>query len=217
MSVARTKPNYEFKARVIEEGFCDIEKTISKVFFDARKRDFSKSIDEYEKIDELRTASETQSFLLENHKDEYLEAGKINHAEYQKKKRLKDRIQDMVFSGPCLFLTLTFSDETLQNTTAQTRRLYVSRYLRGFGVRAIANIDFGKENGREHYHAVIQLAKIQLDSWSHGFSFAEVVRNKRKKDGSSADAKRLAKYVAKLTSHAIKVTTKRQALMYIGF
>ena len=219
MSVQKKqKPNYAFKAQVIEQGFCDIEKAISKVFYEAHiKRDRTKPIDEYEKIDELRTAETTQSFLLEYHEKEYIEATKINHAEYKKRKRLRDRIEEMVSENPCVFLTLTFSDETLQNTTYETRRRYVTRYCKEHGARYIANIDYGKENGREHYHVVLELPKVDLKKWTYGFPYAETVRNRRSKDGSSADSKRIAKYVAKLTNHALKITGKRQAIIYGGF
>ena len=128
----------------------------------------------------------------------------------------------MLNSGKCLFLTLTFTDKVLDSTSPETRRRYVSYYLKQFGVPYIANIDFGTadayidDNGnerqgtkREHYHAVIQTDKIDLSEWhKYGAIKLEKIR------ASQNDNIRLAKYVSKLTNHAIKETTKRACLIY---
>ena len=82
------------------------------------------------------------------------EAEKINHATYERVKRLKDRIFFMLSMGKCIFGTLTFNDRALK-TSSETRRRYVTRFLNDFDVPYIANIDFGAEKGREHYHFVI--------------------------------------------------------------
>jgi len=117
----------------------------------------------------------------------------------------------MLLNGQCLFLTLTFNDDTLQRTTQKERRTAVSRYLKQFNCRYVANIDFGKENGREHYHAVINCGSVCFDSWrKFGNINAERIRNKDLK----ADKTKLAKYICKLSNHAIKETTKRSSLIY---
>ena len=75
----------------------------------------------------------------------------------------------------------------------------------------VANIDFGAQNHREHYHAVIQCKKIDASSWhKYGAIFIEKVRN----NGIGHDCERLSKYVSKLSNHAIKETTKRCSLLY---
>lgn len=117
----------------------------------------------------------------------------------------------MLVSGNCLFLTLTFNDETLKDTSADTRRQYVRKYLKQFNCKYVANIDFGKENHREHYHAVICADKIDLSSWRiHGNINVERVRNRN----IERDNTRLSKYICKLSNHAIKETTKRSSLIY---
>lgn len=142
---------------------------------------------------------------------EYKECLKINHASYYRTQRLKQRIESMLLNGSCLFLTLTFNDDTLQNTTPKERRVAVSRYLKTFNCMYVANIDFGKENGREHYHAVINADKISFDSWrKYGNINAERIRNRDLK----SDKTKLAKYICKLSNHAIKETTKRSSLIY---
>lgn len=139
------------------------------------------------------------------------ECEKINHAYYQRVKRLKKRIAHMLNNGKNLFLTLTFTDKVLNKTKEQTRRDYVAKYLKQFGVEYVANIDFGEENEREHYHAVLNTDFINPLTWKCGNLDVKQVRNATDKE---LDCIRLAKYVAKLTNHAIKETTKRNYLIY---
>ena len=113
----------------------------------------------------------------------------------------------MLESGECLFLTLTFTDATLGKTTEDTRRQAVRRYLKSFGVPYVANIDYGKKNGREHYHAVIQTDHVDYAAYTYGAINGERIR-------SAEDYVKLSKYVAKLTNHAIKQTNKRQVIIY---
>lgn len=142
---------------------------------------------------------------------EYKECKKINHSSFERTKRLKDRIEKMLKSGPCLFLTLTFSDTTLQTSTLKQRRVMVSRYLKTFNARYVANIDYGKLNHREHYHAIIATDKVDYMLWrKYGSINGEKIRNK----DITSDKTKLAKYICKLSNHAIKETTKRSVLIY---
>ena len=109
----------------------------------------------------------------------------------------------------CLFLTLTFTDDTLQKTSTTTRRRYIVKYLSQFNVPCIANKDFGKENGREHYHAIIQIDRIDYSLYDYG-----AINGKKVVVGSETDL-RLSKYISKLTNHAIKETTKQSRLIYL--
>lgn len=144
-------------------------------------------------------------------KNEFLECLKINKASYERTNRLKKRIYDMLVNGDCLFLTLTFTDDTLSNSNSETRRKYVTKYLKMFNCPYVANIDFGKENHREHYHAIINTNNIDLSLWrKYGNINVERVRNRNIKN----DNERLSKYICKLSNHAIKETTKRNSLIY---
>ena len=136
----------------------------------------------------------------------YCEAKKINHASYQRANRLKQRISKII-QKDSLFLTFTFTDEVLQRTSPDTRKQYVRRFLNSFNVPYVANIDFGSKNGREHYHAILQMSKIKLTEWKYGALNGKSIRN-------TNDDVKLAKYISKLTNHAIKETTKRQAIIY---
>lgn len=155
------------------------------------------------------------NYCLENNLfNEYLECIKINHAEYERTKRLKERIKGMLLNGKCLFITLTFTDDTLATTTEKQRRVAVVRYLKKFNSPYIANIDFGADETktmREHYHAVINCDKIEFEAWrKYGNINARVIRNRN----IDNDKTKLAKYVAKLSNHAIKENAKRSSLIY---
>ena len=143
--------------------------------------------------------------------NELKECMKINHADYERTKRLKNRIQSMLLNGSCIFLTLTFNDDALLNTTEKQRRVAVSRYLKQYGCMYVANIDYGSKNKREHYHALINCDKVDFKSWrKYGNINAKRVRNK----DIESDKTKLSKYIAKLSNHAIKETTKRSCLIY---
>lgn len=108
-----------------------------------------------------------------------------------------------------VFITLTFTDKVLESTSKETRRRYVQRYLKDNCRHYIGNIDFGKENGREHYH-VIALIETDIDpkAWKYGFNYLETINVKKN------DIKAVTRYVLKLNNHSYKDTTKLERLIY---
>ena len=127
----------------------------------------------------------------------------LNRSCYKRRERIKNRIEKSILSGKAIFLTLTFTDETLAKTNDETRRKYVRRYLKEQCSCYVANIDFGSENGREHYHALVEPIgdAIDYEPWhEYGCIKGEVVRS------TKDDVVRTTKYVAKLTNHALKET-----------
>lgn len=119
------------------------------------------------------------------------------------------------FGFPVYFATLTFTDDVLASTSAETRRRYVTRALKSVSSRYMANIDFGKQNGREHYHTVFLADKIEtLDNvWTYGFSNIKIVRLPNQDDTDDRTALRLSKYVAKISNHSVKETTHNSRLI----
>ena len=95
-----------------------------------------------------------------DNKDIFAMGQKININRYQRVKRLGYRLTqyfsiiDIAKRGQLYFGTLTFSDKVLDKTTEKTRRRYVVRFLNDISISYVANIDFGKENEREHYHCI---------------------------------------------------------------
>ena len=197
--------DYALKSKVMASGLDLLQKDVSKSFYanyvlmsEGLVCNHKYTIEEAEQINEEMS----NSIPIEWH-----EAEKINHAYYQRVRKLKKTIATMLNSGTCLFLTFTFTDETLQKTTKDTRRQKVIRYLKSYNCPYVANIDFGKENGREHYHAIIQADKIDYSLYDYGALNG-------KKVNSTSDNFKLAKYISKLTNHAIKDTTKRNSIIY---
>lgn len=198
-------PDYAKKAEVIRSGLCVTEKQVSRAFYAQMLLDTTGEY-VYSEMDTQR-AEELQLYHRMFNLENWQEAHRINKASYARVRRLKTRIATMLKNGECLFLTLTFTDEVLRKTTEDTRRQTIRRYLKSFGVPYVANIDYGKKNGREHYHGVIQIPRIDYSAYTYGAINGERIR-------SVEDYTKLSKYVAKLTNHAIKQTNKRQVIIY---
>ena len=198
-------PDYAKKAEVIRSGLCVTEKQVSRAFYAQMLLDTTGEYI-YSEMDTQR-AEELQLYHRMFNLENWQEAHRINKASYARVRRLKTRIASMLKNGECLFLTLTFTDEILGKTTEDTRRQAVRRYLKSFGVPYVANIDYGKKNGREHYHGVIQIPRIDYSAYTYVAINGERIR-------SVEDYTKLSKYVAKLTNHAIKQTNKRQVIIY---
>lgn len=191
---------------------------------DIHKYKNKKSIENIEDLPEnmisLDTAIDFYSFMLNRFPLVLNLLRKVDSSNQRKYRRLKEKITIML-DKPCLFLTMTFSDKILMSTTEETRRRYIKYFLESFNVPAICNIDYGGKHdyidrqgntrtatNREHFHAVIQLPRIDLTLYKYGFIFAEKIIK-------SDDYGAMAKYISKLTNHAVKVSTKRRAIMYI--
>ena len=136
------------------------------------------------------------------------ECKRLFNAERARVGRLKKRIAYML-NYDCIFLTFTFTDSVLNNCNQSTLRTYVVRTLKSFSDYYVANIDFGKKNGRLHYHGLVVAEKVDYTIWTYGSLNGKKVFNKN----SSA----LAKYIAKLSNHAIKETTKGSYIIYSRF
>lgn len=209
-------PDYEFKSKVLE---LDSETDIIKIYSQVSYTLYYYSLFGHQHAllhnkplpaMSFENAVAFETYFLCRYRKEWLEAGKIFHAHCQRTKRLRGKMHYLLNNYNCSFLTLTFNDDFLQRTSAPTRRQYVSRFLNSLDCPYVGNLDFGKKNGREHYHAVVACVPTdyQMSSYMAGFFKNEIVRD------TVDDEVRLAKYVAKLSNHAIKETTKRSALLY---
>lgn len=211
--------DYFLKGQIIECGLAKLQSKFSKFIFlfnkcyDDEKATYKDMSNEasLEYLDAQIKATYDEALKrfgvdLSNALDPYTkEALKINHASYERVKRLKYKVAQML-EKPCVFLTLTFNDSALHGTSIETKRKYVTRCLKAFNAPYIANIDYGKQNGRLHYHALLQVPKIAFDTWDYGNIDAKkvVVINETA----------IAKYISKLTNHAIKETCKGNRLIY---
>lgn len=194
------KVDYKYKSKCITDN---VHKYLNSV-----RSDEYKSIKFIDEVDTSLRDWMYETFGL----CEVLEAYRINNAYYHRVIRLKQRISKIV-TQRSYFLTITWTDYYLSPTSPGylkegTRREYVTRFLKKISTDYVANIDFGEENKREHYHAVVQADYINFEDWQYGnLDFKLITYTKN-------DCVELARYVSKLTNHAIKETTKRQALLY---
>lgn len=134
---------------------------------------------------------------------------RIGNTSYQRIKRLKERIKALTSQGECLFLTLTFNEETLKRTSAKERRSMVYHYLKSFSSDFVANVDFGKANEREHYHAVILCDMVDYTLWHENGA----IRGEKVRVRGNTSVK-VARYIDKLSLHALKDTTYRNRMLY---
>lgn len=191
-------PNYKLKSVIIQDD-------LQKVVFcydnlDYKKTDFLTGLD---------IESEYSDLLSYCGLKVVKECRRINNSYFKRKSRLKNRVIELLHKGTCIFATLTFTDEVLSSTSIETRRKYVQRYLKSISDYYVANIDYGVDDEfthREHYHALVQIDYID-EKWDYGFTWFEKVR-------SHSNPMKLSKYIAKLTNHAIKDSTKRCCYIY---
>lgn len=171
-----------------------------------RNRRFEKGLGYYF-ID--REYLELYNYYINNYYDQITTALRFLDNYYSKLKRLRKKFKMMVNRGNCLFLTLTFEDSVLERTSKETRRRYVSRFLNHYDTFAVANIDFGEKNDREHYHAFIQIDKVNHLDWSYGALNFERFRY------NDNGVEKLSTYISKVAFHALKDSTKNGRLIHI--
>lgn len=131
--------------------------------------------------------------VLQNHKKAIW---KLQH-------RISDRVQHMIESEKNVyFLTFTFNDENLPLN--DTQKILSGNTLHDFMIdnnvlMYVANVDYGKKNGRFHWHAVA----LSENPFSHEFWTMGTV-NFKKVPKTSIPLK-LTRYIIKLKRHATKV------------
>lgn len=199
--MSKSKYDNDFKSEVISEGL------VKEVVQKKKELYYSNLIDVVNEEDGVIYKASFDNgwtdYVLKSRSNSQLDcAFLLVDSKKRKAKKVKDKISDLLLNNQAYFLTLTFRDEVLQNTTPQTRRTYVRKFLKSVSDKYVANIDFSPDIGREHYHAVI-LNRIDLKSWSYGFAFNEKVRSHKN------DLERVSKYITKLTAHALKVNATR--------
>lgn len=123
----------------------------------------------------------------------------------EKNATFKKKITNLLIKD-CVFITFTFADDVLNNTSSKTRRTYISRELRSLNVPYIANIDFGSKYDREHYHGIAQIDWIDRETYELGGIHVQRV--------NTNNPLALAKYINKLTNHALKDSTGCARLLY---
>lgn len=159
------------------------------------------NISKYERI----IVQKELDFIIDNYdiNDNHL---KEYYKYKQRIKTLKRRITELIAFSSCSFLTLTFNNDCLNKTSFETRKRYVKKFLNSISDYYIANVDYGKENGREHYHVIIEGIDFDFTNWHYGFYKCIKIRN------DYMSVVKLTKYINKLSNHAFKETTDKKII-----
>lgn len=185
--------------------------------------------EEYQVIKAQMNLDEVSEMLCDISPAEFKACQQIYNNSRKKVKTLKKHIRNWMKKGNVYFLTLTFTDDILSSTLPKTRRDYVLRFLGSLDCYYAANIDFS-DSGREHYHAVIctgielSASIIQVneknvvrysiqDQWEARAGFLHC-QGPICSDEDFGDSERLAKYVAKLSNHALKASALSNSILY---
>lgn len=107
-----------------------------------------------------------------------------------------------------VFGTLTFRDEVLSKTCERTRARYVTQFLNKQSFHYLANIDFGTQNDREHYHFIAMIEKkMDMKEWKYGGNKIKLVP--LNKD----DILSIRSYLLKLNNHSYKESTRQRRIL----
>ena len=146
-------------------------------------------------------------------KEEINMAYKVNHSHFNKCNRIKKRILKMEEHKAkdnlkMFFATFTFNNETLENNSKESLKTYVRRFLKDYCIDYLANVDYGKKNGRIHFLAVC-IAKdvLPYEEWYEVHNYGTLKVEYCRLDKEKNEEKKMSKYINKLSLHAIKDTT----------
>ena len=208
--------NYEMKQYIIANQYDRALYVLNNIQY---KKYCDKELTQHD-IANLEKYSDAISLLIAN-PDLMQEAEKVSHARYTRATKLYKTLELFLTFFPCTFVTLTFNDDTLNSTSFETQRKYVKRYLKSQALFYIANVDYGAKNGRVHFHAVVTTQSLDLKKWhKYGAIKTEkiIVSIEKNSDVSKCvtkiNAKRLGKYISKLSNHAIKETASGCRVIY---
>lgn len=126
-------------------------------------------------------------------------------------KRVKSMMEKALYS--CYFLTFTFSDKTLLETSQRTRERYIKEWLNQQATEYLLNCDYGDRNGREHYHAFI-ISRYKVINFNTPIRH-NIFIDARKTTNTIYNIMANNKYnIEYLTAHAFKNTTKNTKIIY---
>lgn len=114
----------------------------------------------------------------------------------------------------CLFLTFTFSDESMKKVNEINRLRAIETFLNKQCKEYVLNIDFGKETEREHYHALViprYKGLIYYKGYHLGYLKGEKVNQLKRFTKNNDSLKDIAK---RLTEHTFKNSTRNYKIHY---
>jgi len=146
-----------------------------------------------------------------NFKELFYQSNRLVANTQKKRQRLKRFIENYCFLNDrfCYFITKTFDDEALKNTFENRKKQVIRELKKIDGLIAYAlNVDYGEENGREHFHIVLSCKnRIDFSKYSTDWDF-ETCKN------SVSDKEAISSYIIKLASHGVKMSTRNKNISY---
>lgn len=135
-----------------------------------------------------------------------------------RKRRLKERVSRIVRSNRAKFLTLTFNNSFLgRETSEETRRRYIRRFLKEQCSEYVANVDYGeseKHTHREHYHAIVVPKGERIDYQPYcDFFDGSRIHSEEVKCNEKSNIS-ISLYINKLTNHSLKASGQYKRLIY---
>jgi len=227
------KPNYTLKKQVLSNNCCSLRKKISLCAWKiSQYQTQQQQLEDYgivadNEIKDIDYWLDKQARLYLSYKElgftkeEEEEADRVNYAEYKRTKRLQEKALSIIKSNSAIFLSLTFNDKVFAEMSKETRKQKITRFLKKTCKSYIANIDYGDEHEREHYHALVIPLNEKIDCnvymkmfYNSDIDFERVRISRKKNCDIEATSKKIAKYTSKLTNHAIKETTQQNRIIY---
>lgn len=201
--------NYEIKQRVLQLGIDRHEKILHKNIYKCGLAYF-----ETGNIVDYDNSISMYQDAAKEYGDDWVIAKNLNKSRYNRIERISKKTWSYIQTGKAVFLTLTMTDKTLNSANEQTLRKYAARFLKSQCDFFLANEDHGQDEKyteRLHFHAIVvpKNDKVSLKEWrKYGQINAKRIRT------SELDKLRTAKYLAKLTYHAIKNNGMLKRLLY---
>ena len=148
--------------------------------------------------------------LKQIYKDDYINLKQILEARKKQNKKIKEHLNYLINQNKydIYFGTFTYDDAKRKKTmNPKTLKKYVIRAI-DKSEDYIINIDYGSQNERLHYHALIAYQKdhdiendeaIKIYKDKVGFVLLKKIKTEQK------DIEALSRYITKLTLHSLKV------------
>lgn len=218
--IERRKPDYAFKSLVLQ-----LHDNTMLLDYVKKYRNFHLLIDAIKssptpfyvsQIDDILdspTYKITKNYVEQFPQEVIDECYRIINADYKRYQRVVRRVTDILtHNEQPIFITFTFRDDYLESSTELSRRRVIRDFLTSQNCAYIANIDYGKKNGREHYHCILARLLLKTDLRFYYNNYGSIDVEKIRFGANSCH--KLSQYIKKLSNHAVKISTKRHALLY---
>lgn len=140
---------------------------------------------------------------------------KILKNRYNKISRIKKRFVWLIVKYRYqYFLTFTFDSHYIDKTD-RTKRDLIKKTLLSFDndIKYIVNVDYGKQNEREHYHAIVGTNNSDNLRDFLKLNYPCLTSCDLINTGID-DIKKVSKYINKLSNHCLKDSTKGKRILF---